>query len=100
MTTNNDDPIAKALLALPDEKVSPKIAAEVYRSARRTLELETSVWSRFDRLWMDRLMPAALFVMVAGYSVGFVDFLHRAYPGAEPPKVTSTYRTIVNQHKG
>lgn len=95
-----DDPIARALEALPDEKISPKLAEDVRRSAKKAFEGEGHFWFRFDRFFMDRLMPAALVVVVAVYAVGFVDFLRRTYPGAEPKTVASAHRTVLGARKG
>jgi hypothetical protein len=79
--TTNEDPIAKAIESLPDEPISPALARNVGRNARAALEGESHFWVRFDRLWMDRLMPVALGSSALVYMLGLVDFLGRTYVG-------------------
>lgn len=80
----SDDPIAKAIESLPDEPIAPKLAADVLRKARLSLEAEKSAISRLDHFLMDKLMPAALSAVVVWYGFGLVDFFERTYGSSAP----------------
>ena len=81
MTTQNEDPIVLAIEALPDDPISPELARDVGRKARFALAAESTLLARFDRFWMDRLMPAALGASATVYSLGLIEFLGRIYVG-------------------
>ncbi len=81
MSTNENDPIVRAIESLPDTPIAPKLARDVAEKARLALEAESSVWSRVDRFFIDALMPAALGALTLGYAAGLVEFYGRVYVG-------------------
>ncbi|MDI1443308.1 hypothetical protein [Polyangium sp. 6x1] len=80
-TTDGEDPIVRAIESLPDAPIAPALARDVAAKARLALEAKTSLSSRLDHFFMDRLMPAALGALALGYAAGLIEFYGRVYGG-------------------